>query len=613
MHVPVAKPSPIRAACLVVLAAWACSGKSATNVDLSTAGTGGSAGATTGAGGTAGSTGTGGGGGGLPPDPGSGFDPGPCDPSASLAPARIWQLTDDEYVNVLKSALGISLAPADVPSTDPPDSDWVYTNFSERRTMSAEDVQAYDRAAEAVAAHAVANIASLVPCAVTPADAGASDAGADEACIEGFLRKSAARAFRRPVSDEELADWMALYRLAAATDGPAAGVGLVLQEIVMSPYFLFRTELGTAAATAAAPVALTPYELASALSFMFLDSSPDDPLWQAAENGTLPDPGVLAAQVDRLMALPETQANLTRKGSYWLGTAALPVRGKNTTIFPEYTESLEHDLEASAAAFVRDVFFNGKLADLLDSSTVYVNERLGAVYGIPGAVGTDMTRLDATAPERGAGILSQPAALAAMNRWDAVGDPIDRGLFVYRALLCGGDAGDISSIPHHWGDPDPAMIRRQRDQAAERARTACRACHALFDPIGLTFERYDAIGRYSETKYVHGDPLLDDPSWETSPTPIDASAILEPRLGSDVAGPVNGVKELAKKLKGAEKRVAFCAAKHLAESSLGYDPRGVVSCSLRNAQDDLHRTGSFTHMYRTLVASPGFRVRDPGK
>jgi hypothetical protein len=309
------------------------------------------------------------------------------------------------------------------------------------------------------------------------------------------------------------------------------------------------------------------------------------------------------------------QANLTRKSSYWLGTQALAARPKNTTIFPEYTQELEQDLERSAEAFVRDITFDGKLTDLFDSPAVYATARIGAVYGIPGADGTDLVRVTATAPERSIGILSQPAALAALNQFDAVGDLVGRGIFVNRALLCGGDAGNVPSEPHNPGDPDPTKIVTQRDQAAERARNAsCTACHGLIDPIGLTFERYDAIGRYSETKYVYGDPRLGDPpSWKTSPTPIDTSAVLDRRLGSDLAGPVNGVKELASKLKGARKRVAFCGAKHLAEYSLGYDPGVANSCSLRSAQDSLDRTGSFVEMYRALVTSPGFVRRDPGK
>jgi hypothetical protein len=597
-------------ALLMVVAAWACSGKSGTHVDPSP-GNGGSAGATTGTGGGAGSVGTGGTDGGIPPDGPPSFGPGPCDPSKSLAPARIWQLTDDEYVAVVRSVFGVSLAPADVPSTEP-GSNTAYTNYSERRQIGDAAVTAYDRAAEAIGAQAASKLASLVPCAA--ADAGTDDAGAVEGCIEAFLHKTAARAFRRPVSDEEVTDWMALYRLAAATDGPAAGVGLVLQEIVMSPYFLFRTELGTGAATATAPVTLTAHELASALSFTFLGSSPDDALWDAAQAGTLVDPSVLASEVDRLMALPEAHATLTRKSSYWLGTQALAARQKNGTIFPEYTQDVEADLERSAEAFVRDVTFDGKLVDLFQSSTIYVNARLGNVYGISGATDTDLVRVTATAPERSAGILSQPAALAAMNHWDAVAEPVNRGLFVYRALLCGGNAGDLPPDPVDPVTAGETMSGRQRDKASERAKTSCSACHDLIDPIGLTFERYDAIGRYSETRYVYGDPLLGNAlSWKTSSAPIDTSAVLDDKLGSEMKGPVDGVNGLAQKLLGAKKRVAFCGARHLVEYSLGHDQSTASSCPLRSAQDTLDRTGSFVEMYRALVTSPGFLRRDPVK
>src|SRR5262245_12068269 len=105
---------PFGGALLALFVAWGCSGRSGTNGDPG-AGSGGSAGSS-GDGGPAGSAGSGVPDGGLPPDSGAGFDPGPCDPSTSLAPARIWQLTDEEYASAVEKVLGVTLAPADVPS-----------------------------------------------------------------------------------------------------------------------------------------------------------------------------------------------------------------------------------------------------------------------------------------------------------------------------------------------------------------------------------------------------------------------------------------------------------------------------------------------------------------
>jgi len=120
----------------------------------------------------------------------------------------------------------------------------------------------------------------------------------------------------------------------ALPDGAARGASLVAQAVLQSGSFLYRTEMGPNASVAMQPVALTPHELASALSFMFLDSVPDAPLRAKAEDGTLTTPAVLAKEVDRLLAVPAVQAALTKKVSFWAGMERIPMVQKDLTKFP---------------------------------------------------------------------------------------------------------------------------------------------------------------------------------------------------------------------------------------------------------------------------------------
>jgi hypothetical protein len=542
-----------------------------------------------GGGGAAGSAGADGGGAG-------GAGGAACAPQASLAPARVWQLTDREYVNVVRQVFGISLSDVEAPKVDP-SAPGVFNNDSEIRQVDFNDAVEYDRAAEVVAVRAAANLTSFLSCATL-----------DEACVEAFLKKTLPRAYRRPVAPSDVADLMTLYRGAASTDGVAAGVGLVVQAILMSPFFLYRTELGTDAAIATTEVTLTPYELASALSFMFIDSAPDDPLWSAAESGDLANLSTLAGQVQRLLALPDARANLDRMVSYWLDVEA-PATVKNRQAFPVYTPELAVDLDKSLKTFLDDVVWKGRLSDLFTSSRVYVNAQLSSVYSITGGLDATFVPVDMPNPERRAGILTQPGMLMAMNKNEAIADVVHRGLFVYRSLLCGADAGDIPPPPADEAAVAATMTGTEREKAAKRAMLSCGGCHSLIDPLGLVFERYDAIGRYNATLQVAPDPM--EPGkfvWTTSPTPIDTSAVAAPLLGMDLAGPIGDVGELARKLAGAKKRVAYCAARHVGRYAVGYDPKD--SCTVRAAGDVFLQSESFQDLFKALATLPGFRTRD---
>ena len=273
----------------------------------------------------------------------------------------------------------------------------------------------------------------------------------DAACVGKFIRAKVPRAFRRPLEEEEIVDLEALYQ-SGLEDGPAVGVRLVLEEVLQSPFFIWRTELGgglSKAATKTSAVRLTPYEMASAMSFFLADSAPDDALWSKAQAGTLAEPDVLAAEADRLMALPEVKSNLWKKAGAWLGIGKTREIHKETYFFPDWTPTVKAALAKSAELFLTDVVSHGGLADLLSSRRVYINEELGKLYGIPGATGSELVPIEVASDERGAGIFTQPAFLAAYSR-PSRGDPIHRGLFIYRSFICG------APIP----PPTPAFLAK---------------------------------------------------------------------------------------------------------------------------------------------------------
>jgi hypothetical protein len=521
----------------------------------------------------------------------------------AFAPSRIWLLSDDQYVNVVRDVLGIALTGTDTEIMGPVIDDGEYRNESEGLGVFTDMMAAnYMAAAEKVAGRAIEpdRMLALVG-STTPTDA----------AVMAFIENKVARLWRRPLTASDVSRLHDLYAM-GLVDGARRGIELVLETALQAPAFLFRTELGSGNGSSGA-VVLNVYEQASALSFMLTNTAPDDELWQTATNGTLSDPAVLATQVDRLLSLDVTKDQIARYASYWLTIEKVGRRTRDAALFPEFDPALHDALRESGRAFVRDVVLGGSLVDLFTSRTVYVNESMGAVYGLPGAAGPTLVPVTASGSERSAGILTQPATFVSTGPKEQRTDPIHRGLFVLETLLCGGDVGEIPPPRPEDLDVAAKMTGDERELALKRSMLSCSACHGAFDFFGLTMERYDAIGRYSASRAVRRNDAIMSYEWITSPTPIDESATIPPQVGADLQGRIEGVAGLASLLAGDKprRRVAFCAGARLARYALGYDGTQDNTCTLYDVKERFFQSGSFVQFYKDLATSPGFTMRRP--
>jgi len=241
---------------------------------------------------------------------------------------------------------------------------------------------------------------------------------------------------------------------------------------------------------------------------------------------------------------------------------------------------------------MQDVLANGKATDLLTSKRMYLNEDLAKAYGVTGVTGSSLVPIETTGSER-SGIITQPAVLAAFSRADR-GDPIHRGLFIYNSLACGVSVGSPPASATMVAAGFPANAT-ERELTGYRANLPlCRSCHHLFDPLGLTTEQYDPIGRY-QTSNAAG--------------PIDASSTIAD-LGPDLDGPVTGLPDLVSRLQKG-RRFPDCAASNLAVFMLGKTESSDKSCALQSVKDQFAKTGSFKDFYRSMVTSAAFITRDP--
>ena len=513
---------------------------------------------------------------------GGGSAPAACVQGASLAPARLSLISDDQYRNIVHDAFGVTF-PANVDITTPPSTSGTYP-YNENAQVQTTTVQAYQRAADQVAAL----VTSLPPCA-----AGAVNA----TCLEQYLRNTLPVAWRRPPTDAEIAGLIAVFN-SGAMDGQARQVQLTMEAALLHAAFLYRSEIGTNAATATGKIQMTPFELAAAVSFALLNSSPDAELFARAQDGTIVQPTVLSAQVTRLMALPGVRANLAKKVSYYLDFETLPFVKKDAASFPEFA-ALQSTLYQSAQLFLNDIVWSGRFGDLFTSRRIYANQAMASAYGLPAVAGAQLQAVTTSGDAYSGGVLTQPALLAASDKNAAGDDVVHRGLWIHDNLLC---APPLPPPPAGATAVAATITGSTRQQAMTRDMGCGAACHGHFDPFGLVTLSYDGIGRYRTT-----DPTTTPPGGPIDDTSTVAAGLLEGQPDAPIM--LTGVSDLAQ-IFSKGRQVSDCAAGVLATYMLEHNPDAQGSCDLQTLRDRFQESGSFSDLFVSILTSPAFLNRD---
>lgn len=456
-------------------------------------------------------------------DDDDGGDDGPQS-SCTAPPRRVDLLSNRRYGNAVRDLLGLAAAP------EPTSAGGTHDDLVPLPTqVNGSLVFEYHGIAQAAADEALADLDALAPCGK----------GDDElACAAAFIDDFGARAFRRPLTDEERDGLLAVWNVGREQDDTyAGGVRLVVVTVLQSPTFLYVTELGTPDDDGT--YRLDPWEVATQLSFFLLDSIPDAELRAAAADGRLATNDGVTEQVDRLLASAEGRASITGIVLRWLRSERVLEVEKQD---PTFTAELQESLRSETALFVDDLLWTGNadLGTLLTSNETFVDARLAELYGIPAPAGEGFTKVALPADQR-AGVLTHGSLLASLS---GVADTsiVHRGLFVARDLLC----LDFPPPPPGAQDADLDDSVGQRARAEHRMTTQpCSGCHATFDPFGLLFEHYDALGRHRTTI---GD------------APVDASWDIE--QPASVAGHAETLVEFAPRLAAADE-VSTCAAQRV--------------------------------------------------
>jgi Protein of unknown function (DUF1592)/Protein of unknown function (DUF1588)/Protein of unknown function (DUF1595) len=412
----------------------------------------------------------------------------------------------------------------------------------------------------------------------------------DDACARAFIAALAAKAFRRPVLEAELADLNAVYDAGRETD-LEMGVRLAVEAVIASSSFNYRTELGTGAG-AGAPVELTPHELASMLSFWLTDSPPDSSLASSADSGELSDAAELARQVERLLATPEARDSLThRLMSVWT-LSNLFAAVKDPALFPEYGPALQSSMLEETRLFLnRTLWGAGNLGEVLTSRTSFVNRALAGLYGVPfsGSDPNEFVEVELPASER-AGLLTQASLLSTHARADDT-SVVARGRFVRARLLClQGPPPKPESLIAQLQDVVFAELD-ERELAEYRAlNSPCRNCHDSIDPFGLLFENYDTIGRYRQ---------------ELDGAPIDASVSLD---GVGFPGTFQGVLDFVDTA-AESPDFSACVARQLAVYATGDERLTTADCEFGALRELPPTETSLRQIIAGLAGSALLRTR----
>jgi hypothetical protein len=352
----------------------------------------------------------------------------------------------------------------------------------------------------------------------------------EPACARQIAENLARRAFRRPVTAEDMTRLIPFYETERRNGGTFdQGIEQIVAAVLVSPQFLYRSIRGAKSVAPNTEFALTDLELASRLSFFLWNSGPDEELLALASSNGLTRPGVMEKQVRRMLADPRASSLATSFGMKWLNLTTLDQVVPDPTLFRDFNDQLRRDFSKEAEAFIGSLFSEDRsVVELVTADYTFLNERLARHYGISGVTGEQFRKVSLIDKAR-FGLLGKAAVQLRTSYGDRT-SPVLRGAWVLDKLIGSPPTPpppDTATDLSQKAGEQPRTVRARLEQ--HRANATCRMCHGVIDPTGLALENFDAIGQ-----------------WRTMDSeanvPIDASTVLPTGVA------INGVVDLRAQL-----------------------------------------------------------------
>jgi hypothetical protein len=405
--------------------------------------------------------------------------------------------------------------------------------------------------------------------------------------LANFLPK----AFRRPVTPDEVTKYVRLVELADSKGGSfEEGIRLALQAVLVSPHFLYRIETDRQVpGRTGADYPLNDFELANRLSYFLWASMPDDELFHLAEQGKLRQDGNLEAQVRRMLKDAKSKALGENFAGQWLQTRNLKTMAPDPKLFPYYDDQLRSAMVQETTLFFDAVVREDRsILDFIAGDFTYVNERLARHYGIPEVRGEAFQRVSLAGTKR-AGILTQASVLTVTSNPTRT-SPVKRGKFILENVLGVPPPPPPPDVPD-LSEEKQAVASGSLRQRMEQHRTNpnCASCHARMDPLGFGFENFDAIG-----------------SWRTK----DGSFAIDPSGTLPDGKTFQGPDELRNILLQKDEMFRKCLAEKLLTYALGRGLEYYDRCALESiSQKAAQHQNKFSELVIAIVQSDPFLLR----
>jgi hypothetical protein len=329
----------------------------------------------------------------------------------------------------------------------------------------------------------------------------ASTALPDDACAAQTFGHYGLMLFRRPLTGDEL---QSRVKLAASMTNASGsfytGMRYGLTSLLQSSNFLFRVEV--AAPHGAKDYMLDAYSRAARLSYLFWNTTPDAELLKAAQTSELDNPAGLANQVNRLMASPRLDVGMRAFLSDMLQLDNFDNVSKDSLLYPKWSVQVaaaarEETLRTVIGLALHD---NGDIRELMTAPKTYINRNLAALYGVPFDFDGDWVPHAFTPEEGRSGIVTQ---ISMLSRFSHPGrsSPTERGVALMDIFLCEPTPTPPNNVDFSAVNDTGGPLKTVRERLmAHATNPACASCHTHSDPIGLSLEGFDTIGRRRSTE-----------------------------------------------------------------------------------------------------------------
>lgn len=434
----------------------------------------------------------------------------------------------------------------------------------------------------------------------------ANDAG----CLDAFVKRFGARALRRPLTADEVTFYTSAY--GASTTASAASYADLIGVFLTAPEFMYFVEHGgTAVSGQTNTYDVSPYELASRLSYQVWQTAPDDALLAVAADGSLMNAATYSAEVARLMGDARVRPAIDEFFADWLKVEDLPaLDAKNQDVVFKAFAGGDLPNASLRQAMIDDVLGLADYAtwtkpsgitELLTNELSFARDaRLATLYGVAAWNGTSAP--PALPAGQRPGLLTRGLFLSTGS---ANTRPIMKGVFIRKNILC----TDIPPPPPGVNAKPPMLgpnmtTRESVEALTEMAGTTCAGCHAtLINGLGFATEGFDALGRFRTTQR-----LFDAAGKETGAKAVDTATVPHVRAGD--ATPVATPAELMTQI-GASGQVESCLARNFFRFTYGrWEDPAADGCALEDGRRALANTGGkLTDLFTATLLSPQFRRR----